>query len=391
MIVYLLCKSSTGKFRYAVVETNGYNILRSYGQVHGKDTKSPVITVSEGKQKRTLDEQLELQYNSEIKKFLDKGYIIIDSHPNTYTYEELDSFYGNTKTDQKGVIKPQLAKQISKVTDKSIFDKQWLISSKLDGTKALFYYKDGEVRTSSRGGSNYDVSTEYIRNNPKILGIFKSYPNVILDGELFVRNVSLQEINSAVRQEQYPVDWLQYWIYDCYFPDDPDMNAEYRFGFLTTIAVEFKIPIFHGSEEPEQVNILWHEYVTGLDKMMQKHDEFVNEGFEGAVITDPLKPYQPGSKCNNLIKIKMYKSEDFEVIDYELGLRGSEDMVFVCKMKDGRTFKAMPCGSRGLKQEYIDNFESKYKGHLAECTFFNYSDDGIPTQPKMRTFRFDLE
>lgn len=35
--------------------------------------------------------------------------------------------------------------------------------------------------------------------------------------------------------------------------------------------------------------------------------------------------------------------------------------------------------------------KEKYKGHLAECTYFNYSDEGIPTQPKLRTFRFDLE
>ena len=51
----------------------------------------------------------------------------------------------------------------------------------------------------------------------------------------------------------------------------------------------------------------------------------------------------------------------------------------------------MPVGDRAIKKEYIENFESKYKGHFAECTYFNYSNDGIPTQPKMRVFRFDLE
>ena len=51
----------------------------------------------------------------------------------------------------------------------------------------------------------------------------------------------------------------------------------------------------------------------------------------------------------------------------------------------------MPCGTREDKEEYIANFESKYKGHLLECTYFNLSDDGIPTQPKGRVFRFDLE
>ena len=66
-------------------------------------------------------------------------------------------------------------------------------------------------------------------------------------------------------------------------------------------------------------------------------------------------------------------------------------MCFICEMEDGRTFKAMPCGTRETKEEYITNFDTKYLEHKVECTFFNYSDDGIPTQPKARIFRFDLE
>ena len=125
--------------------------------------------------------------------------------------------------------------------------------------------------------------------------------------------------------------------------------------------------------------------------MKEAHDTYVSEGFEGAVITDPSKPYKPGSRCNNLIKIKSYLDDTFKIIGYELGLRGSEDMVFICELKDGRTFKAMPVGDRATKEEYVENFEDKYKGHKAECTYFSYSDDGIPTQPKLRVFRFDLE
>ena len=53
--------------------------------------------------------------------------------------------------------------------------------------------------------------------------------------------------------------------------------------------------------------------------------------------------------------------------------------------------KVITVGDRATKAEYVKNFDNKYRGHKAECTFFNYSDDGIPTQPKLRIFRFDLE
>lgn len=141
MITYLLGKASTGKFRFAVVESDeqwhepehGYIIQRSYGQVGGKTTLSPTIIVDKTKQKRTWKEQLELQYNSEVKKFKDKGYVEVDEHPNNYSLEVLEEIFGDVKTNQYGVIKPQLAKQSEKVTNPKIYDKEWMISRKLDG------------------------------------------------------------------------------------------------------------------------------------------------------------------------------------------------------------------------------------------------------------------
>ena len=407
MIKYLLGRASTGKFRFAVVECDeewqsigdgraGYIIQRSYGQVRGKTTLSPQIIVDRTKQKRNWQEQYTLQFNSEVKKYLDKGYKEIDKHPNEYTDDELLSIFGDVKTNQYGVIKPQLAKQADKVTNPKIFNKEWLISRKLDGVKALFYWDGKEIHTASRGGEHYDYSTTHLRTNPSLVAFFKENPTIILDGELFVRGKTLQQLSGAARMEKnaYDCDWLQYWVYDCYNSADIDMIASERYKFLEDkFAEAHNFPIYRSSEDESEapIRLLGHEYVSGWDNMKKLHDEWVSAGFEGAVITDPSKPYKVGSRCNNLIKIKQYKSEDFIVIGYKLGLRGSEDMTFTCELEDGRTFEAMPVGNREIKAEYVENFETKYKGHKAECTFFNYSDDGIPTQPKLRIFRFDLE
>lgn len=405
MIKYLLGKASTGKFRFAVVECDeewhepehGYVIQRSYGQVGGKTTLSPKIIVDKTKQKRTWKEQYTLQFNSETKKFLDKGYVEVEKHPNEYTLDELQSIFGDVKTNQYGVIKPQLAKQADKVINPKIFEKKWLISRKLDGVKALFYYKDGVIHTASRGGEDYDAATTHLREDLKLLKFFEAHPTVILDGELFVRGKTLQQISGAARMEKnaYDCDWLQYWVYDCYDSSNVDMIASDRYKFLMLeLCDNCDIPMYLTIEDDEHnvpIRLLLHEYVEGWDNMKKLHDKWVAEGFEGAVITDPSKPYKVGSRCNNLIKIKQYKSEDFTVVGYKLGLRGSEDMTFTCALEDGRTFEAMPVGDRATKAEYVKNFDNKYRGHKAECTFFNYSDDGIPTQPKLRIFRFDLE
>lgn len=404
MIKYLLSKSNTNKFRFAVVTwdeewkepEHGFLITREYGQVGGKTTKSPDTWIKVGKAGRSHKEQAILQFNSFVKGYLDKGYKEVDKHPNEYKIEELNQIFGEIKTNQFGVIKPQLAKQADKVTNPKIFDREWLISRKLDGVKALFYYKDGEIHTASRGGTDYDASTVHLREDINLINFFKTNPTIILDGELFVRGKTLQQISGAARMEKdADTDWLQYWVYDCYDTSNPEIIAIERYEFLVNnFCRDFEFPIYYdiGDDNLDSsIRLLNHDRVSGWDSMKYLHDVWVSEGFEGAVITDPDKPYKPGSRCNNLIKIKQYKSEDFKVIGYKLGLRGSEDMTFTCELEDGRTFEAMPCGTRDIRSEYVENFEEKYKNHKAECTFFNYSDSGIPTQSKLRIFRFDLE
>lgn len=402
MIKYLLGKASTGKFRYAIVECDeewhepehGYIIQRSYGQVQGKNTLSPAIIVDKTKQKRNWVEQYTLQFNSEVKKFLDKGYVEVEKHPNEYSEEELNDIFGDVKTNQFGVVKPMLAKQYEKVTNQKIFDKTWMASRKLDGVRCLLYYKDGEIHTASRGGEHYDYSIVHIREYQPLLDFFKEHPDVILDGEIFKRFKSLQQISGAARMEKnvYDCDWLEYWIFDCYVPD---ASAQDRYSFLINeLNHKYGIMVYNNTDLDDCndcVKILEQVSINKWSNMEELHDNYVSEGFEGLVIKDPTKPYKPGGRSNDMIKIKKYKSSEFLVTGYELGLRGSEDMTFICETKDGIVFKAMPVGDRDVKAEYVENFEEKYKGHIAECTYFNLSDDGVPTQPKLRIFRFDLE
>ena len=63
------------------------------------------------KQSRTLEQQVELQFKSHVKKYLDKGYKTIQS----LGCEDLASFDPDVhlptqNTNQQGIVKPQLCK-----------------------------------------------------------------------------------------------------------------------------------------------------------------------------------------------------------------------------------------------------------------------------------------
>lgn len=404
MITYLLGKASTGKFRYAQVECDeewhepehGYIIQRSYGQVRGKNTLSPAIIVNRTKQKRNWKEQYTLQFNSEVKKFLDKGYIEVDKHPNEYTEEELGKLFGEVKTNQYGVIKPMLCKKEQDVTNRGIFDNVWLASRKINGVRCLMYYNGSEICTASRGGTNYNYSTTHLTKHPTLIKIFTEFPTLVLDLELYKFGKSLQQCSGAARLEKnaYDCDWLEMYVYDCYFTDNSNLIASKRIEFLNNLSTKYNFffePEHIWKKGELQIQIVPHEKVYGWNNIQKLHDKYVNEGWEGLVIRDPNKPYKPGSRGNYMIKVKRYLDNTYKIIGYELGLRGSEDMVFICQLEDGRTFKAMPVGNRDTKAEYVENFEKKYKNHLGDCKYFELSDTGKPVQPKFISWRFDLE
>ena len=401
----LISKDSKGKIRVVEIFYEGdettriYTIYRYTGQFEGKLTTQPKIIVDKGKATRNIHEQVELQFNALVKGYKDKGYIELENEIDNYNSEELYQLLGESPTGSNGVVKPMLAKQADKVTKTTIFNKIWIASRKIDGLRCIIYLgDDGKLHTSSRGATNYDSAMFEILTHPALIKLFKNNKGLMLDGECYHHGYTLQQINSIARTQKVAKDLevLQFYWYDIVDLNNPFKS---RLAKMKSIASELKE---YGSEiswEPDRIfkeNELRIQFVpqvevNGWDNMMKLHNEYVSEGWEGLVIRDPERPYKPNGRTNDMIKIKVYKDDCFKVVGKEAGLRGSEDMVFIMEMPDGRTFKAKPFGDREQKEEYWINFDKKYKGHIGECKFFYYSDDGIPLQPAFKAFRDDLK
>lgn len=401
----LISKDSKGKIRVVEISYEGnettriYTIYRYTGQFEGKMTKQPEIIVDKGKATRNIHEQVELQFNALVKGYKDKGYIELENEIDNYSSEELYQLLGESPTGSNGIVKPMLAKQADKVTNTKIFDKEWLASRKIDGVRCMIYLgNDGILHTTSRSSAiNYDSAVMEILEHPTLIKIFKEYPNLIMDGELYHHGYTLQQLNSIARTQKVAKDLevLQFYWYDIV-----DINNSFDNRLNKMLDIRKKIKEYGGfcewdpgkvfKDNELRIQFVPHTLVKGWDNMMKLHNEWVSEGWEGLVIRDPKRPYKPNGRTNDMIKIKVYKDDIFKVIGKEAGLRGSEDMVFIMEMPDGRTFKAKPFGDREQKEEYWINFDKKYKGHIGECKFFYYSDDGIPLQPAFKAFRDDL-
>ena len=394
----LVTKDNKGKTRVVEISyewddaQHGFVIRRKTYQYGGKVTVQPEIWIYKGKVKRTVSEQARLEYNSHLKKYTDKGYKLLPSSIKIDNAVAVEAFVeehlGNGVTDSNGFKKHMLAKQADKVAT-SVFDKikYWYGSRKIDGTRCSFYWKDGEVRTASRGGGDYDASTSFMRHNPKLIQFFEEHPDIVLDGELYKHGKSLQQISGAARLEKDTagMDWLEYYIYDVM---DSTKTFEERLDILHDITDELNLgfnPEREWDDGELKFQIVPQETVVGWANIQKLHDKYVGEGFEGIVIRDPSKVYNFGGRTNAMIKVKMYKDAEFEIVGYSDGLR-PEDMVFVCKTKEGKEFEAKPMGPRELKWEYLDRMD-EIIGKMATVKYFYLSDEGCPLQPVLKCIR----
>lgn len=398
MIKYLLGKSSSNKWRWWCIEFDedwyedqGFCLKRSYGQLNGKVTEGPIIWISKGKSTRTAREQAILQYNSEIKKQLDKGYKEVEKHPNEYTEEELQAIYGNVKMREGATVKPMLAKQEKDVKNRKIFDREWYISRKINGVRCLIYYDGTHVRTSSRGATNYDLAIFHIINHPIVEKFFKNHPDVILDGEIYKKDWSLNKISGICRTQATVNDGkdLQFYWYDIV---DLERPFSERWKTMNEWSKELQLSDFDPykcfSDSDLHVQFLPQQLISGFDNMKKLHDEWVNDGWEGAVIRDSDSVYKPGSRGNDWIKIKVYQDAEYPIVGISEGLR-EEDMCFILETPSGQRFNCKPIGDREQKQWYREHIDELIGKNLTIKYFEMSGVDGsdVPQQPVGLTIR----
>ncbi|WP_278616261.1 hypothetical protein [Thomasclavelia spiroformis] len=115
-----------------------YSITGETGVLNGKMVKRPLVTIEQGKVKRTVKEQAELQYNSLCNSYLDKGYKSQEELKikDITDESEVDLKVPKQNTDAKGNLKPMLALSVDSLpkSKQNILDNKWYGSRKIDGS-----------------------------------------------------------------------------------------------------------------------------------------------------------------------------------------------------------------------------------------------------------------
>jgi ATP-dependent DNA ligase len=356
-------------------ESNHIFEISSHGEENGKIVvHKKEITVAKGK--KTLLEQAiqdaKRKYTNKVEK---EGYI----------HEKSKLIDGNHV-----IIRPMLAHTFTfEALEKKgkTIKFPCFVQPKLDGIRCISYLKNGNVCMESRKGVEFNFMDNIRKELSKIL---HKIPNIYLDGELYTNKLPFEVISGLVRLKDQPtpiqtknMDVLQYCVYDCILKDAPDTTFDIRNDTLKKLlgntnkhAYKYVVPILT-------------ELIKSSDKIQEKHDKYVEQGYEGLMLRNILSKYEIDKRSKDLQKYKSFKEEEFRITGFHQGSGGDKGcIVWECVTKDGKAFSAEPVGTRQHRRKLFKN-GTTYIGKWLTVKFFCYTKDGVPRFPKGKDVRED--
>jgi hypothetical protein len=374
-----------------------YTVTTSTGLLSGKLTEHNDL-IKIGKQNRTTEQQAVFIANSLWEDKFDEGYKSEEQLVTTLTSKGIDPLVGIVGTTSQASHHlpnwyvtnknwdelPMLAKKFKDIKSPNY---PYFAQPKLNGVRCLAKFVeergDGKVtqyiKLCSRGGQYYQI--EHIQQVLHDLFFeLKEYKggcsNFLLDGEIYVHGTHLQEISGAARKEESGLfasnAWLEYHIYDVIDLDNTKESQIQRNLNLSLISLLKRSTIIHVVSTTE---------VNNKEEVIALHDKYVSEGYEGLILREQHGEYKFNERSSNLLKVKNYQDEEFEIIDCEAeeGNVG-ESFVFILRNNiNNLTFKSRPTGTIAQKEHWYKN-DTLYVGKQATVRFFERSKDGLPQQ-----------
>ena len=242
------------------------------------------------------------------------------------------------------------------------------VSPKIDGIRCIISIQGGVATATSR--TNGEIKfIEHITDELLPLG------DIVLDGELYHDTFDFEKITSIVRQKNEPhpeVGELYFHVFDIINDD----TYHQRVISLESLVFGFK----HTKIVP------WY-IIKDKSMITTKHKEFVAKAYEGTMIRNLDSKYQLNKRSYDLLKLKNFIDEEFEVVGWKTGKGKHKDIpTFELKMTNGKLFEATPKGSAETRRYYLDNAKA-IVGKMATVRFFRYTKKGVPYLPVMVAIR----
>jgi ATP-dependent DNA ligase len=344
--------SSTGKVLEWTIasftDSDGSGYITVHGQQDGKKQTDTVYVKGKNvgrKNETTADEQATSEAESIYNKKQDKGYAkIIQLTPPS----EL-------------AFKPMLAHKWADYGKEAIFP--GYVQPKLDGQRCLIYKEYGKVILKSRGNKLFTCLDHLAQQ-------FSSMPDdIAFDGELYAHGTPFEKVCSWIKRLQADTKRVCFHAYDLINKDPYHKRYDELLRLLP---------------QSDSIGVVQTKKVMSVDDLVQARDEYIAAGYEGGMFRQAHGLYKAGYKSHDLLKLKLFEDDEFEIIGSYDGVgRAEGEINFICKLPNGNTVKVPMNGEKEtLKQMWLDR--DKYLGKMLTVQYQGWTNAEPPDLPCLR-------
>jgi DNA ligase-1 len=199
--------------------------------------------------------------------------------------------------------------------DKKYKTKEWFASPKLDGIRG---YTDSESIKTRNGHPviGFDHIFEEVGLLKKEINEKTGFHISFADGELYTDKIKFQKIQGAVTSNKNI---------------DPARKSLIKYYIFAVVSDDF-VDTYDMIEALNSVDWTKYKYLIQVPYKLIKNDydeikaaceEFMEQGFEGVVLRNPLIPYEY-RRSDALVKFKLFREWDFPVVDFLPGNKGTK-------------------------------------------------------------------
>jgi ATP-dependent DNA ligase len=158
--------------------------------------------------------------------------------------------------------------------------------------------------------------------------------DVYIDGEIYKHGVPLPVLSGLARSQKDVPENLEYHVFDCFFPKA--IQAGYSMSSFGRQRYIHLIADAVGQETPPHLRWVANFPVRTREQLSGYVQQFLSEGYEGAVVRRPQMPYifsEHGRHVSHVLKIKPIEDKEFTIVGYTDGKGKNKGLVtWVCEV-----------------------------------------------------------
>lgn len=278
--------------------------------------------------------------STEIQAFVNNSFIAKED-----LIKFLNTYLPKYSTTSEGFILPMLAKVLE---DNKPFEKygtmlgQW----KIDGLRCIIgaetdvndIFRPIILTYHSRTGEDWTAKMSWMDDIilPKIskeLLDMMIEEGACLDGELYLPGYNVNDVNSFVKNTQLPQHYkLQYWCYDiCCENMSASVRDNNRQKLIDIQYLDVTRKETHLNNKDQFVILPTTYGIENINDALFLRDKFIEYGFEGLILRNPIAEYQFGKRNQAMFKFKKVDDGRFIIVDIKSEHKRNDLPLFVLR------------------------------------------------------------